>query len=233
VAVGLEDGLDRPDDAESADDAEGADDADGADRGDVGGDALAPPEGSAPRRRTGVLIGAALAVVVIVAGLAAVAMWRADGRLSVGGGAGEAAGPPGQVGVPWERGLLALDGLTVAVRFEGVPRSGDEPCGAHYLGLSSALAGALRVTVITIPGPGPSDGSTCPDEHAVRCTEVRLPYPPGDQQILDAMTGLAPPLEQVPTTLGPASAGSGGSAPASGSATASAPGDLCAELTAG
>jgi hypothetical protein len=218
VAVALEDGLDG---------------ADGSDRGDVGSDALGPPGERAPRRRTGVLIGGALAVVLIVAGLVAIAMWRADGRLSVGRGAGEAAGPPGQVGVPWERGLLSLDGLTVAVRFEGVPRSGDEACGAHYVGLSSALAGALRVTVITIPGPGPSDGSTCPDEHAVRCAEVRLPYPPGNQPILDAMTGQAPPLEQVPTTLGPASAGSAGSAPASGSAAASAPGDLCAELTAG
>ena len=165
------------------------------------------------RRRGVALLAVALAAMLMVAALGALVLARADGRLGSGG---SAAGPPGQVGVPWERGLLSLDGLTLAVRFEGVADSGDEVCGAHYTGLSSALPGALRVTVITIPGPGPTDGSTCPDRRAVRCTEVRLPFPPGDQPIVDAMTGEAPPLEQVPTSLGPATVGSGAGSPGAG-----------------
>jgi hypothetical protein len=190
-------------------------------------DAPQPTPWGGRRRRGVALLVVALAAVLVVAALGALVLARADGRL---GGGGSAAGPPGQVGVPWERGLLSLDGLTVAVRFEGVADSGDEVCGAHYTGLSSALPGALRVTVITIPGPGPDDGSACPDRRAVRCTEVRLPYPPGDQPIVDAMTGEAPPLEQVPTSLGPATDGSGSGSPGTG--LDAAPGDLCAELTA-
>jgi len=179
------------------------------------------------RRRGVALLAVALAAVLMVTALGALMLARADGRLRSGG---SAAGPPGQVGVPWERGLLSLDGLTLAVRFEGIADSGDEVCGAHYTGLSSALPGALRVTVITIPGPSPADGSTCPDRRAVRCTEVKLPFPPGDQAIVDAMTGGAPPLEQVPTSLSPATVGSGAGSPGAG--LDAAPGDLCAELTA-
>ena len=186
-----------------------------------------PTSGGDGRRRGVALLAVGLAAVVVVAALGALVLARADGRL---GGRGSAAGPPGQVGVPWERGLLSLDGLTLAVRFEGVADSSDQVCGAHYTGLSSALPGALRVTVITIPGPSPADGSTCPDRRAVRCTEVKLPFPPGDQAIVDAMTGGAPPLEQVPTSLSPATVGSGAGSPGAG--LDAAPGDLCAELTA-
>jgi hypothetical protein len=214
----------------------------GHDQGDPPGEAppmveLGPPEpvdGVATRRR-GPIVAAVAVAVLVLGGLGALVWSKADDRL----GGSTAAGPPGQVGVPWERGLLSLDGTTLAVRFEGVAGSGDEVCGAHYTGLSAALPGALRVTVITIPGPGPADGSTCPGERAVRCTEVRLPYPPGNQPVVDAMTGEAPPLEQVPTSLGPATAGSGTDATGGTGADTgtdaghdSTPGDLCAELTA-
>jgi hypothetical protein len=164
----------------------------------------------------------AVAVVLVVVAGGALVVWRADDRLSVGG----AAGPPGQVGVPWERALLSLDGERVAVRFEGAPLGGDQPCGAYYVGLSSALRQALRVTVITLPGPDAPDGGACPADRTTRCVEVRLPYPPDGRPILDTMTGVAPPLEQAPTTLGTA-----GHAPGAGGG--EAPGDLCAQLTGG
>jgi hypothetical protein len=185
-------------------------------------------EGRRPSRR--IAAGARLPTVVFVLLIlgvgAALVLWKADQRLSRGSGA---AGPPGQVGVPWERALLSVDGERVAVRFEGAPLGGDQPCGAWYVGLSAALRQALRVTVITLPGPDPADGGACPADRSARCVEVRLPYPPGDLPILDTMTGEAPPVDQAPTSLGPAGAGAG----AGNAAQTDAPGDLCAQLTGG
>jgi hypothetical protein len=189
------------------------------------------PIGGVPRALS---VLAVLVAVAVAVSLGALVLRRADDRLS-GGRGGPA--PAGQVGVPWDRALLSTDGGRVAVRFEGSPLGGDQPCGAYYVGLSTALNDALRVTVITLPGPEPTDGGPCPDGRAVRCVEVQLPYPPGDRPVVDAMTGAAPALEQAPTSLGGASQEDGaGGGNGSGETTADgsggeAPGDLCAQLT--
>jgi hypothetical protein len=190
------------------------------------------PEGRRPWPRItgGARLPSVLFVLLIVGVGAALVLWKADQRLSRGSGA---AGPPGQVGVPWERALLSVDGERVAVRFEGVPLGGDQPCGAWYIGLSAALRHALRVTVITLPGPDVTDGGTCPADRSARCVEVRLPYPPGDLPILDTMTGEAPPMDRAPASLGPAGAGVGDTGETDTPGKTGAPGDLCAELTGG
>jgi hypothetical protein len=149
-------------------------------------------------------MGLALVAVLAVLGAASLVIAGADRRLP---GRGGGSGPPGQVGVAWDRGLLSADGERLAVAFVGRRQGGDQTCGAWYVGLSAALRGALRVTVITIPGPGPSGApgadATCPtDDRSPRCAEVRLPYPPGGQPIVDAMTGRVPPMRQATEPTG-------------------------------
>ena len=149
--------------------------------------------------------GAALLVTLaVVAGLA---LWMARRSEGLGGGGAPGGDPPGQVGVAWEVGLLSPQGDRMAVRFPGVAEAGDRPCGAHYIGLVGATLEGLRVTVITIPGAQLAaeatggDPATCPDPApTMRCTELRLPYPPDDRPVYDGVGGISRPV----ATAGPA-----------------------------
>jgi hypothetical protein len=140
-----------------------------------------------------VAVSAAVVVVVLV-GLGMLT-WAADDHLPSGRGVD----PPGQVGVGWEEGVLSPDGSRLAVRFTGVAEGGDQPCGAWYIGLSAALLHAQRVTIITMPGATLAAGGPCPAPVAPRCSEVRLPYPPGGDPIIDGTSGEARPVRTSAT----------------------------------
>jgi hypothetical protein len=102
--------------------------------------------------------------------------------------------PP--VGIQIDSATGTVGGLTLTVRFAGVPGPASQMCGADYT--AEAVESATAVVVIVTTHPNTGLFQSCSAVGAYRTAEARLAAPLGDRSVLEVTQGLP-----VPVTLAP------------------------------